>query len=106
MSDPHQAQRPILFVDDVGFGFSRAQGSDDVLRNVSFEIRPGEFLALVGPSGAGKSTLLRIVAGLVRPRSGEVKVEVFPGRARFRLCIPGFASASVATRAAECHVRA
>jgi NitT/TauT family transport system ATP-binding protein len=78
MNDPQQPQRPILFVDDVGFCFSQTQGSEDILKNVSFAIRPGEFLALVGPSGAGKSTLLRIIAGLVKPRSGEVKVEVFP----------------------------
>jgi NitT/TauT family transport system ATP-binding protein len=78
MNNSEKAQRPILFVDDVGFGFSTAPSSECVLQNVSFAIRPGEFLALVGPSGVGKSTLLRIIAGLVKPRLGEVRVEVFP----------------------------
>ena len=78
MNNPAPPGRPFLFVNDVGFGFSPMQGSEAVLQNVSFAIRPGEFLALVGPSGVGKSTLLRIIAGLVKPRFGAVQVEVFP----------------------------
>lgn len=78
MNNSKLPQRPILFVDDVGFSFSAAQGAEAVLKDVTFSIRQGEFLALVGPSGVGKSTLLRIIAGLVKPRFGEVKVEVFP----------------------------
>jgi len=42
------------------------------LEDVSLEVRPREFLALLGPSGCGKSTLLRILTGLVMPTSGEV----------------------------------
>ena len=45
-----------------------------VLRDVSFDVRPGEFVALVGPSVCGKSTLLSILAGLEEPDSGEVRV--------------------------------
>jgi NitT/TauT family transport system ATP-binding protein len=43
-----------------------------VLANISLEIPAGGFVALVGPSGIGKSTLLRILAGLLRPSSGEI----------------------------------
>ncbi|MGP3999421.1 NHLP bacteriocin export ABC transporter permease/ATPase subunit [Streptomyces sp. 8N706] len=43
-----------------------------VLDNVSFRVRPGEFVAIVGASGCGKSTLLRLLIGFDRPTSGDV----------------------------------
>ncbi len=49
-------------------------GKTEVLRGVSFEVAAGEVFGVVGPNGAGKTTLLRIVAGLLRPTSGEVRV--------------------------------
>jgi len=44
------------------------------LDQVSFDIQPGEFFGLLGPNGAGKTTLISILAGLVRPTSGQVTV--------------------------------
>lgn len=62
---------------------SRVHGEDlrfayreghDVLHGIDIDLEPGERLAIVGPSGSGKSTLGRLVAGINRPRTGEVTV--------------------------------
>lgn len=49
-----------------------------ILDDVSLQVSPGEFLAVVGPSGSGKSTLLALMAGLDRPSSGEVLLDGAP----------------------------
>ena len=49
-------------------------GYGDVLKDVSFPVNAGDFLAIIGPNGAGKTTLLKIILGLLKPHSGKVKI--------------------------------
>jgi zinc/manganese transport system ATP-binding protein len=51
-----------------------ALGSRAVLRDVSFHIRPGEFIGVLGPNGAGKTTLMRAILGLLPPQIGSLRV--------------------------------
>lgn len=57
--------------------FPSASGSVIALKDFNLEVSEGEFVCIVGPSGCGKSTFLRILAGLLSPTAGEVKI--FPG---------------------------
>ncbi len=58
-------------------------GLKTVLRGLDFAARPGEFVAIIGPNGAGKTTFLRILASLIRPSLGEVRIAGYrlPGQA-------------------------
>jgi ABC-type sugar transport system ATPase subunit len=56
-------------------GVSKSFGAYEVLKNVNFNVRPGEVHALLGENGAGKSTLIKIIAGVHEPSSGEIRVE-------------------------------
>ena len=57
-------------VRDVSFGY----GEQPALEAVSFGAAAGELVGLVGPNGAGKSTLIRLVAGLLAPSAGSVRL--------------------------------
>jgi len=50
-------------------------GTVDVLKNINLDIRTGELIVFVGPSGCGKSTLLRMIAGLEKITSGELRID-------------------------------
>jgi ABC-2 type transport system ATP-binding protein len=55
-------------------GLSHRVGKTDVLRDVGFEVGPGEIFGLIGPRGAGKTTALRAIATLLVPSSGRIEV--------------------------------
>ncbi len=66
---------PFLEIRNLYASFRGRLGDLDVLENVSFKVRRGEFICIIGPSGCGKSTLLRIVAGLLAPSAGKILLE-------------------------------
>jgi len=65
----------ILKVNDLSHSFNEENKRNfDVIKNVSFSVKKGEFLSIVGPSGSGKSTLLRIITGLIQPTRGSIEL--------------------------------
>ena len=63
--------RPVLEVE----GLRKQFGATTALRDVSLELREREVLALLGDNGAGKSTLIKILAGVVTPDAGEIRID-------------------------------
>jgi ABC-2 type transport system ATP-binding protein len=62
--------QPVLQVEDLDIFY----GNFQAVRNVSFEVRPGEIFGLLGPNGAGKTSTLSAAEGLIRPTSGTIRV--------------------------------
>ena len=74
-TETRSALRPSIVFEQVRQVFTSSDGSEVVaLDDTSFSIARNEFIAVIGPSGCGKSTLLRILAGLIRPTSGQVSI--------------------------------
>lgn len=67
--------KPILKLSNISYGYHTASGEILSLKDVSFDVKKDEFLAIVGPSGCGKSTLLNILAGLLEPETGSIQFE-------------------------------
>src|SRR5580700_1082842 len=69
-----QAGAPAVECRDVTVRFISERRAVTALDKVSLTLEEGGFLTLLGPSGCGKSTLLRVIADIVKPSSGEVRV--------------------------------
>jgi ABC-type nitrate/sulfonate/bicarbonate transport system ATPase subunit len=74
-------------------GITKGFGELPVVGGVSFDVRDGEFVAIVGPSGCGKSTLLNIIAGFERADQGTIKIDgakrIGPSRNRIMISQQG-----------------
>lgn len=60
-----------LEIDGLSVGYS----NKTVLQNLSLEVQPGELLGVIGPNGCGKSTLIKTLSGLLKPKSGQIKMQ-------------------------------
>lgn len=72
---PAQPQRPFVAVDGVVKEYRPRAARVLAISNATIEVREQEFVAVLGPSGCGKSTLLKMVAGLMPPTAGEIRVK-------------------------------
>jgi iron complex transport system ATP-binding protein len=61
----------IIQVENLSFGYC----AGTILKELSFEVNRGQFLAIAGPNGAGKTTLLNLLCGLLRPKAGSIKID-------------------------------
>lgn len=69
---------PLLKLSHVSFSYHEAEGETPALSDISFDLEPGKFLAVVGPSGCGKSTLLSLICGLLTPEEGTISLFGLP----------------------------
>jgi NitT/TauT family transport system ATP-binding protein len=72
--DSQQGPTAAVGIEDVAVRFRTKNRDVTALTDVSLDVAMGEFVAIVGPSGCGKSTLLKLVAGLLKPSTGDVRL--------------------------------
>ncbi len=65
----------VLEFKNVNKSFCNNEEQVEVLKDISFDLKEGEILAIIGPSGSGKTTILNLIAGLIQPDSGTVTVD-------------------------------
>lgn len=75
LSAARQATLSHMIVEKLGVRYERNQETIQALEGIDLAVNEGEFVTIVGPSGCGKTTLLRVVAGLVKPSEGTVRLD-------------------------------
>ncbi|MDL2300722.1 ABC transporter ATP-binding protein [Lachnospiraceae bacterium OttesenSCG-928-D06] len=73
----------ILELKNIGYSYHNLDGETVALKDITFDVTEGEFIAIVGPSGCGKSTLLSIIAGLIKPEYGTIAYENEDGSLKY-----------------------
>ena len=77
------AQEIVISSEDLSLTFATGDGAVHALKNVSLDVKKGEFVSFIGPSGCGKTTFLRVMADLEQPTGGNITVNgVSPSAAR------------------------
>ena len=77
----HQTNQPILDVSHLTIRY----GNNVALEDASFQLHPGDLVAVVGPNGAGKSTLFKALAGILSTNQGEIKI--YGSQPGYHVCI-------------------
>jgi NitT/TauT family transport system ATP-binding protein len=68
------APTPAIDLKDISVTFGKGAKKVEAIGNVSLTVREGEFVSLIGHSGCGKSTLLRVIADIIKPSTGDVRI--------------------------------
>jgi NitT/TauT family transport system ATP-binding protein len=90
LAAPARRPAPCVAFESVGVSYAAGRRRIDAVRDITLAVEEGEFVALLGPTGCGKSTLLRVVADLVPPSTGRVRVREQPAAAARRVNEFGF----------------
>lgn len=76
---------PLVELHDISKHFGEGETRVDALRGVTMEVYPGQVVGLLGPSGSGKTTLLNVIACILEPSDGRMRLETEPEQASIRI---------------------
>ncbi|HZJ58566.1 MAG TPA: ABC transporter ATP-binding protein [Clostridia bacterium] len=65
----------VVNLENVSLKYHSLEGETHAINDISFKVAEGEFIGIVGPSGCGKTTILSLIAGLIKPTTGQVLVD-------------------------------
>ncbi len=74
---PPEKTKPFIRIKGLTKGYQSRAGYNEVISNLNINFNKGDFIFISGPSGVGKTTLLNLIAGLIKPEKGQIKVEGF-----------------------------